>query len=500
MALTVQQHNKHVLLYYTTMSFLTILSADILTSFIFSYLEVKDLSNLEIAISKNPNYRAALEDCFRSFAVDLHQHEKSKNYIHLKNHRFDNNDFIPLRLHNLNWLVSKGIIVKEIRYSEEEKRELNYALFLKLVLQCSSSLQYVNFSECLWITDLELIIVAETCQQLKYVNVGSCDKITDKSMSRLSKKCSSICHVDFRCQNITNSALIDFAQNCPDLLSINLSSCRKVTETGLVILVEYCRKITHINLTNCRVTESVYVMIGKNCPNLKSFHFESGLMINLYTSLLMTGLYRLEHINIQKNKLVTDRSILYIARNCPRLRVIQLSYLNLTDNALHSLAENCYTLEDVSLRECEVTGDGVLHLLEQCTVIHSLDIGLNTTFTFDFYSKLFTRSSRLISLNLFGCPISDVDLKLLTVTHCPLLHQLQYLGLLNCHNLSSVGIRCLVQGGTSCRYIDAKSVVNDQIIDEVILENVTNGICAVESKEEPEGGRSDSERKEKIDI
>jgi hypothetical protein len=108
------------------------------------------------------------------------------------------------------------------------------------------------------------------------------------------------------------------SQCCPDLSTVNLAYCEAVSDKGLDDLTAGCASLASLDIGGCsRLTERALHSIAAHCPRLLSL-----------------DLGGCKH-------LVSDPSLLLLARACPALRSLNLRFCELVSEAAIDEVQAC---------------------------------------------------------------------------------------------------------------------------------------------------------------
>jgi hypothetical protein len=266
--------------------------------------------------------------------------------------------------------------------------------------------------------------------------------------------------------------------NCPDLLTCDLSRCQGVTDHLLDKISMHCRCIRYLRLNDCvGITDKGLAAMSRlsqlsdlalqRCrmtgEGLRGLQYLKNLAaLDLCgcskigdggISVLSEGQYSLSGLNLE-GCTVTDRGILHLLQ-CRHLRYLNLACNLLTEiglsllPSLKSLVE--LNLECCAIDFCRAPAFSQLSALNVCCS-NVRDAGL---------SRISRTTPRLVTLDLSSCDVSaDVfeevtkltNLTFLNLSNCPCitdcvlnsiacrLLQLRYLGLRRCHKVTDVGI------------------------------------------------------------
>ncbi|KAK9889287.1 hypothetical protein WA026_004567 [Henosepilachna vigintioctopunctata] len=187
-------------------------------------------------------------------------------------------------------------------------------------------LQYINLTDCPYITDNELRIIVCHCPQLTFLYLRRCIQITDMGLKFIPSFCSNLKELSVSdCINITDFGLYELAKLGATLRYLSVAKCTQVSDAGLKVIAKRCYKLRYLNARGCEA--------------------------------------------------VSDDAVITIARSCTRLRALDIGKCDVSDSGLQALAESCPNLKKISLRNCDlVTDRGVQSLAYFCRGLQQLNI------------------------------------------------------------------------------------------------------------------------------
>ena len=150
-------------------------------------------------------------------------------------------------------------------------------------------------------------------------------------------------------------------QSQDTLTSIDFSSSRVHSEVIPDLL--QCPKLTSVNFSDCSTTTSALASLFSSHPNLRSINI-SRLPVDDSLLQSVASLSQLRHLDISSNRWVNDGTIALIARECPRLQSIDISYTNIGGNiAVRELLLNCGELLSFQYWGISSLNDGTYMLI-----------------------------------------------------------------------------------------------------------------------------------------
>jgi len=290
------------------------------------------------------------------------------------------------------------------------------------------TLKKINLTGCHGITDKGVMYLTYICSNLSYLNLKGCNKIDDGALKHLVEfskletlvltgcthitdegmKNLSACQSNGKLQNldvtfchqITDQG-IKYISDLKSLLTLDLTCCRKVTHLGLQYLADNCPHLLSLNLTGC--DQIIFCEMTKGFLNIEKL----AMMGCKFTcdhclKFLVKFSKNLTDLCVAYSELVTDEGIANVIINCPNLSILNLKkcsnitdkvlfvaseYLKesmvslnvtgarmITNQGLKALAMSLRNLRELSLRKCLQITDVGLGYLHSCRFLESLDL------------------------------------------------------------------------------------------------------------------------------
>lgn len=170
------------------------------------------------------------------------------------------------------------------------------------------------------------------------------------------------------CLQLRDEAVHAFAENCPNILEIDLHQCAQIGNGPITSLLVKGNCLRELRLASCElIDDNAFLSISSNRT------FEHLRILDL------TSCARL-----------TDAAVQKIVDVAPRLRNLVLQKCRLiTDVAIHAIARLGKNLHYVHLGHCgQITDDGVKRLVSHCNRIRYIDLGCCTNLTDDSVKRL----------------------------------------------------------------------------------------------------------------
>ena len=172
------------------------------------------------------------------------------------------------------------------------------------------------------------------------------------------------------CTQVTDETVSALANNCPNILEIDLQNCRLVTNAPITELMTKGQALRELRLTYCELIDDNAFL---DLPEGRTFEH---LRIMDLTSC----------VNL------TDLAVDRIIKAAPRLRNLVLAKCrNITDASVNSISRLGKNLHYLHLGHCaNITDDAVKRLVYCCNRIRYIDLGCCTNLTDDSVTRLAT--------------------------------------------------------------------------------------------------------------
>lgn len=266
-------------------------------------------------------------------------------------------------------------------------------------------------------------------------------KLTEKGIQSIVRRCPNITHLQTQfCNSLSNQSIFDVVTKCTNLQHLDITGCiliscisLKQPDTPRKLLLQY------LDLTDCGALDDIGLKtIIKNCP----------LLIYLY---------------LRRCVMLTDMSLKYLPKFCIALKELSVSdCLNVTDFGLYELAKLGQTLRYLSVAKCGVSDVGLKYLARRCYKLRYLNCRGCEAISDDSIFVLARSCSRLRSLDIGKCDVSDAGCFALAES-CP---NLKKLSLKNCDMVSDEGIKYI---SYYCRGLQQLNIQDCQITTEGYL-------------------------------
>lgn len=156
---------------------------------------------------------------------------------------------------------------------------------------------------------------------------------------------------------VTDRAIMSFAENCPSILEIDLQECKLVTNQSVTALITTLQNLRELRLAHCtEIDDSAFLDLPKHislgclrildltaCENIRDDAVER----------IVTAAPRLRNLVLAKCKFITDRAAWAICKLGKNLHYVHLGHCsNITDNAVIQLVKSCNRIRYIDLACC----------------------------------------------------------------------------------------------------------------------------------------------------
>ncbi|KAL2826066.1 hypothetical protein BDW59DRAFT_171965 [Aspergillus cavernicola] len=226
---------------------------------------------------------------------------------------------------------------------------------------CPSILE-IDLQECKQVTNLSVTTLVATLQNLRELRLAHCTEIDDSAFLELPKHISlgSLRILDLTaCENIRDDSVERIVNSAPRLRNLVLAKCRFITDRAVWAICKLGKNLHYVHLGHCsNITDSAVVQLVKSCNRIRYIDLACCYRLTDRSVQQLATLPKLRRIGLVKCQLITDASILALARHASSdhsvsfssLERVHLSYcLNLTMLGIHALLNSCPRLTHLSL-------------------------------------------------------------------------------------------------------------------------------------------------------
>lgn len=240
--------------------------------------------------------------------------------------------------------------------------------------------------------------------------------------------------------------MLAFADNCHDILEIDLQKCLNLTDISVTSLITGGRQLRELRLSQCeRLTDESFLQLPLD---------------HIYENLRV--------LDLTNCHLLSDAGLSKIVNSAPKLRNLVLAKCtNVTDRGLAAITKLGKNLHYIHLGHCaRITDYGVGQLVRLCSRIRYIDLACCTNLT-DASVSLLAGLPKLKRIGLVKCAaITDVSLRALArpkpsaSNGGPWPNMLERLHLSYCSQLTVSGIRTMLINCPRLTHLSLTGVVD----------------------------------------
>jgi hypothetical protein len=221
--------------------------------------------------------------------------------------------------------------------------------------------------------------------------------------------------------------MIEIARHCASIEELDISDCVKITDKSLIQIANNCTNLHSLNITCLKITDVSMSAISQNCTALTCLR---AIECKLVTGSHIHHLSLLEECDLGWCPGVTSDNVISIVRNCKNLKLLHLCRTWITDDCIIEIAHNSINLEDFNIHSCDnLTDENLCELVRCCINLQRLDINTCHNITDEGLIELAKRQQNLKSINIADCSkVTDIGifglafniptLEVLDITNC----------------------------------------------------------------------------------
>ncbi|XP_074287995.1 F-box protein At5g51370-like [Silene latifolia] len=247
-------------------------------------------------------------------------------------------------------------------------------------------LKRVKLSGNVLLTDKSLMALSDCCLDLEEVEVLGCSVVTQYGIGYVMHRSSKLRRVSM------NTLIHSRVEMSNSLFSIETS-------------VGFCKNLSNIEFYTMNVDDALLCSIAKANLPLTSFTASYCYKVSLSgLSTFLCAYRRLEKLGLEGHVILTDEAIKGLVCYLGNLVEIDLSYCyELTSSTFQMLVKNCPALEEIKM-ECTLLGDGELcEPLVKGDNIRCLKLDSNNRLTDDMLGKIGLMCPNLVYLDASDC-------------------------------------------------------------------------------------------------
>ena len=240
---------------YTSMPILFRFSNEFIIHFISHFLDLKCVSNLDVAITNR-----RLRRCYwleylacQSFLLPS----------------IDTNIFTNISYNMWKWMTDRSINIRNLKIINNKLKEININAismnnedFLGIIRQCGDSLETIRVYAPDSITEVCYVNLCKTCPHLLNILLytDTREHITDIVFKAIGYYCKKLIVLEIKCirnkkssLNITDLGILHLVRGCPLLDTITLQCCNKLTNQSIKHFLMFSPILFSLRLSECRL-------------------------------------------------------------------------------------------------------------------------------------------------------------------------------------------------------------------------------------------------------
>lgn len=157
---------------------------------------------------------------------------------------------------------------------------------------------------------------------------------------------------------LTDESITALANNCPNLLEIDVVNC-SITNDSLIAIFTHCRELRELKVNQCQF--------------INDFGFIKSPLLSSPTP----GYYdQLRILDLTNVVMITDKTVDCITQAAPKIRNLILNKCgNITDQSVYHISRLGRYLHYIHLGSCRhISDEAVIHLASKCTRIRYIDL------------------------------------------------------------------------------------------------------------------------------
>lgn len=239
-------------------------------------------------------------------------------------------------------------------------------------------LRILDCTQCDWVTDDSIQIVAENCPFMESLTLAKCRNIQGKSLPSLLSNCPKLKTLILEGTQIRDEFLGTADWENTNIIELNVLSCYRLSFSGLSAILPKLKRLRYLK---CDLTDEILRLIVDGFPSLEVFFLHrrypvtvqsvSDLLFHcpsvtcldissiplafVYFETFLPCMPQLQLLSFAGNELLgTENIIRSLARNCIDLQVICVNYFHSTNNfeierSFVFLLQKCRKLKEVIL-------------------------------------------------------------------------------------------------------------------------------------------------------
>lgn len=216
----------------------------------------------------DPTFSKLVNECPTLRGLDL-------SYSHLYTDYLQNipSHLEELNLSSCNW-INNETLSSMVEYCPQLKKlviasDVNLNFEAWSVLGKLTQLKTLDINRCSQIEDDDLKLILQSCESLQSLSLEECRGITDEGFYHISIYNKNLVNLNLARTDLSDLPLIDIANKCVRLLTLDLTRCEKISEKGLLEAVRAAKALKELSIINCKIPEAAILNLKRIRPFLK---------------------------------------------------------------------------------------------------------------------------------------------------------------------------------------------------------------------------------------
>ncbi|KAL2836362.1 hypothetical protein BJY01DRAFT_238308 [Aspergillus pseudoustus] len=238
-------------------------------------------------------------------------------------------------------------------------------------------LQGLNITGCTKVTDDSLIVVSQKCRFLKRLKLNGVVQVTDKAIMSFAQNCSAILEIDMQdCKLVTNVSVTNLMATLHNLRELRLAHCLEIDDSAFLDLPRHISmgSLRILDLTACEnIRDDAVERIVNAAPRLRNLVLAKCKFITDRAVYAICKLGKnLHYVHLGHCSNITDPAVMQLVKSCNRIRYIDVACCGrLTDRSVQQLA-TLPKLRRIGLVKCQlITDESILALARPQSSEHS---------------------------------------------------------------------------------------------------------------------------------
>ena len=369
---------------FSTMAYMITLPSDILGHVLFPFLEVKDISRLDVAVT-NHAMRPQLLEIYP--LLSLSHLEKGINRQQIE------------------WFWKRSITLTRMIFIQDISSNDIAAIFSHMRTRPTLAHQVEHVRYPKNITASHFSQMLQSCTGLKSLDLSGCSRVTESLLTMLATKCPQLQAIDLSETSVRVQAMVFLSEKCRALSTVSLRGC-SMQDKAVVALAKNCPSLSSLDLSACYPEQEAVLALAAHCPGIFSISLGGYHLTDACVTALADKLHRLTSLDLTYSDNISDLSVIAVTRSCPSLTRLNLSYCEqLTDAAVVAAAMHCPGLTSLALTSCNRLTDKAINAVAvHCMALAELDVRWCRNITDRSMAALAENCpSSLLSLEVGGC-------------------------------------------------------------------------------------------------